>query len=212
MHHIIDLHLETGPWYRNKRSCACTHNVLKAGFKPGAEICSQTHVPSLQMDADKHRTNRTFSHMVRSTRFKASTKKKKSRSAAIHHEKWLMRPAHWQTAWLPAVVRFLTLLKTEVCQWTQCHKKCSRQSLPSDVSAKLLPCQRDACNALGNTLGSWAVFTVASNDLASSKPVGKLNPGFCLEGKKFKGLQTGLWPDWEECSTGCLQEAFQTFP
>lgn len=40
----------------------------------------------------------------------------------------------------------------------------------------------------GQTLGSWALFTVDSNDLASWKSVGKLNLGFCLEGKKFKGL------------------------
>lgn len=27
-----------------------------------------------------------------------------------------MADAHWQTAWLPAVIRLLSLLKSEVCQ------------------------------------------------------------------------------------------------
>lgn len=84
MHHIVDLHLETGPRYLNERSCAHMHNMLKTSFKPGAEICSQTHVPLLQTDADKHRTNRTFSHMASSTCFKASTKKKKNLAQLLY--------------------------------------------------------------------------------------------------------------------------------
>lgn len=54
MHHVIDLHLETGPWYLNKRTCAAMHNTPKASSKPGAETCSQTHMTLPETDADKN--------------------------------------------------------------------------------------------------------------------------------------------------------------
>lgn len=162
-------------------------------FQPEAEICSQILVPLPQLDAGKHGTNRTFFPTWQAQRVSKLThthrkKIKKSSSAALYHEKWLMCPAHWQTAWLPAVVWLLTLLKAEVCQWTQCHRSCRKQCLPLDEPEKPRSGPRRHTQSWGRDLGSWALFTVDSNDLASWKSAGKLNPGFCLEAEKFKGL------------------------
>lgn len=76
------------------------------------------------------------------------------------------------------------------------------------------PAVRCACEtaAMANTthtvlqarLRQMSSLCCASSDLAFWKPAGNLNHGLGLEGKKFKGFQVGLWPDPEECVTGCL--------
>ena len=133
-------------------SCKASDQGSKAAVRGLVHACTicwkqvlsqeQKHAPKLTCSCYKWmQTSTGLTELFRTRQAQRVSKlpQKKSSSAAIYHEKWLMRPAHWQTAWLPAVVRFLTLLKTEVCQWTQCHKKCRKQRLPSDVPVKPLP-------------------------------------------------------------------------